>query len=72
MSKPTTMTVRMSGALSDFVASVRIQTAASFCIDEIYRYTLNKHGMPQAQKCIHELFNSFEKRSANTLTLVVT
>lgn len=50
MSKPTTMTVRMSGALSDFVASVRIQTAASFCIDEIYRYTLNKHGMPPSSK----------------------
>lgn len=42
---------------------VRIQTAASLHIDEIYHYTCSKFGAVQAGKYIIDLFNSFEKIS---------
>ena len=48
-------------------SKIRIQAAASFRIDEIYRYTLNKHGSVQAEKYIRDLFNSFEQISDKTV-----
>lgn len=38
-----------------------IQTAASFRIDEIYRYTLQQWGASKAESYIAGLFNAFEK-----------
>jgi len=38
-----------------------IQTAASFRIDEIYRYTLNQWGASKAESYITDLFAAFGK-----------
>ncbi len=38
-----------------------VQNAASFRIDEIYRYTLNQWGEEKAESYIFGLFKSFEK-----------
>ena len=41
--------------------SVRVQEAASFRIDEIYRYTRERWGGDQADAYISGLFQAFEK-----------
>ena len=38
-----------------------VQTAASYRIDEIYRYTLGKWGAAKAKEYIAGLFDAFEK-----------
>ena len=38
-----------------------VQNAASFRIDEIYRYTLNQWGEKKAESYISGLFKTFEK-----------
>ena len=43
------------------MTSVRVQEAASFRIDEIYRYTRNRWGEDQAGAYITGLFEAFEK-----------
>lgn len=40
---------------------VRVQDAASFRIDEIYRYSLSNFGEHQANKYLRGLFQSFEQ-----------
>ena len=41
------------------MAQVRIQEAASYRIDEIYRYTRERWGARQADHYIHGLFDAF-------------
>ena len=41
------------------MAQVRIQEAASYRIDEIYRYTRERWGTRQANRYIHGLFEAF-------------
>ncbi len=41
------------------MAQVRIQEAASYRIDEIYRYTRGRWGTRQANRYIHGLFDAF-------------
>ncbi|MCY4488764.1 MAG: type II toxin-antitoxin system RelE/ParE family toxin [Deltaproteobacteria bacterium] len=43
------------------MTSVRVQEAASFRIDEIYRYTLAHWGADQAEGYITGLFEAFEQ-----------
>ena len=43
------------------MANVRIQEAASYRLDEIYLYTRNKWGTPQADRYINGLFEAFSK-----------
>jgi len=43
------------------VATVRVQEAASFRIDEIYRYTSERWGTARAEAYITGLFKAFEK-----------
>jgi plasmid stabilization system protein ParE len=43
------------------MASVRIQEAASHCLDEIYRYTRNPSDNEQAERHITGLFEAFGK-----------
>lgn len=40
-------------------ANVRIQEAASYRLDEIYRYTLDRWGTQQADRYIKGLFDAF-------------
>ena len=40
---------------------VRIQAAASWRLDEIYRYTLNRWGEEQAARYVTGMFNAFER-----------
>jgi len=47
------------------VATVRVQKAASFRIDEIYRYTCERGGTAQAEACITGLFKAFSKISSH-------
>lgn len=42
------------------MARVRIQEAASYRLDEIYRYTLKHWGSQQAERYIHSLFQAFD------------
>lgn len=46
---------------------VRVQVAASFRIDEIYRYSLSNFGESQANKYLSGLFQSFEKIADGTV-----
>lgn len=41
------------------MVQVRIQEAASYRIDEIYRYTRDRWGTRQANRYIHGLFDAF-------------
>lgn len=41
-------------------ANIRIQDAASYRLDEIYRYTLDRWGTQQADRYITGLFDAFE------------
>ena len=43
------------------MASVRVQQAASFRLDEIYRYTRDQWGEQQADRYITGLFEAFSK-----------
>jgi toxin ParE1/3/4 len=43
------------------VGQVRIQEAASWRLDEIYRYTRERWGEPQAQRYITGLFDAFNR-----------
>jgi len=43
------------------VAQVRIQAAASFRLDDIYRYTRDRWGVQQADRYITELFAAFDR-----------
>ncbi|THF61653.1 type II toxin-antitoxin system RelE/ParE family toxin [Pseudothauera rhizosphaerae] len=43
------------------MARVRIQEAASFRLDEIYRYTRDRWGTEQADRYITSLFEAFER-----------
>lgn len=43
------------------MAAVRIQEAASFRLDEIYRYTRDRWGIEQADRYITSLFEAFDK-----------
>ncbi|PWC14068.1 plasmid stabilization protein [Brenneria roseae subsp. roseae] len=43
------------------MANVRIQEAASYRLDEIYRYTREQWGMPQADRYITGLFEAFSR-----------
>jgi len=43
------------------MANVRIQEAASYRLDEIYRYTRDQWGTPQADRYIAGLFEAFAK-----------
>lgn len=40
-------------------ANIRIQDAASYRLDEIYRYTRDRWGTPQADRYITSLFDAF-------------
>ncbi|MBU4611962.1 type II toxin-antitoxin system RelE/ParE family toxin [Achromobacter sp. GG226] len=43
------------------MAQIRIQEAASFRLDEIYRYTRDRWGDAQAERYITGLFQAFER-----------
>ncbi|RUP35212.1 MAG: type II toxin-antitoxin system RelE/ParE family toxin [Curvibacter sp.] len=43
------------------MAQVRIQAAASFRLDDIYRYTRDRWGVQQADRYITELFATFDR-----------
>jgi len=43
------------------VSQVRIQEAASWRLDEIYRYTRERWGEPQAERYITGLFEAFDR-----------
>jgi plasmid stabilization system protein ParE len=47
------------------LAAVRIQTAASHRLDEIYRYTRGRWGAKQADRYITGLFEAFDKIEAH-------
>jgi len=47
------------------VATVRVQKAVSFRIDEIYRYTSERWGTARADAYITGLFKAFEKISSH-------
>jgi len=49
------------------MAGFRIQDAASYRIDDIYRYTRRKWGETQADTYITGLFESFEKAAARKI-----
>ena len=42
------------------MAQVRVQEAASYRLDEIYRYTRDRWGVEQADRYINGLFDAFE------------
>lgn len=43
------------------MADIRIQEAASYRLDEIYRYTRDKWGLRQANRYVTGLFEAFSK-----------
>ncbi|MBJ7224174.1 MULTISPECIES: type II toxin-antitoxin system RelE/ParE family toxin [unclassified Brenneria] len=43
------------------MANVRIQEAASYCLDEIYSYTRERWGTEQADRYITGMFQAFSK-----------
>jgi len=43
------------------VAQVRIQEAAAFRLDDIYRYTRDRWGVQQADRYITDLFAAFDR-----------
>ena len=43
------------------MAAIRVQTAASHRIDEIYRYTRDRWGEAQADRYVTGLFEAFER-----------
>ncbi|GAB6043778.1 type II toxin-antitoxin system RelE/ParE family toxin [Endothiovibrio diazotrophicus] len=43
------------------MAQIRIQEAASWRLDEIYRYTRERWGEPQAERYISGLFDAFKR-----------
>lgn len=45
--------------------AVRIQEAASLCLDDIYRYTRDHWGEVQADRCITGMFEAFERIDAH-------
>ncbi len=47
------------------MATVRVQDAASFRIDEIYRYTSERWGAARAEACITGLFKAFGNISSH-------
>jgi plasmid stabilization system protein ParE len=49
------------------VAAVRIQEAASFRLDEIYRYTRRRWGEDQADRYITGLFDAFERLASHEI-----
>lgn len=48
------------------MAEVRIQEAASYRLDEIYRYTRHRWGEEQAQRYIESLFAAFGRIETHT------
>ncbi len=50
------------------MATVRIQEAASYRLDEIYRYTRDRWGTEQADRYIVGLFDTFGKIQSHAVT----
>lgn len=49
------------------MANVRIQAAASFRLDEIYRYTREHWGKPQADRYVKGLFQAFGRIATHSI-----
>lgn len=47
------------------MAQVRIQEAAAFRLDDIYRYTRDRWGVQQADRYITDLFAAFDRIAAH-------
>lgn len=43
------------------MSQIRIQEAASWRLDEVYRYTRERWGEPPAERCITGLFDAFDR-----------